>query len=531
MRPFPAPATEPSHPRALCFRRLTQAVAAYGLLALLVSLLGCNQLDSESSDPTQSSQASDPLGGQAGDDGDLTPDEQPPDIVEPGPVSPGVDALDNCDVDESTLSADERSVFGVSAVELIEHLELTESPLFWFAEEDLPGTEYLPGPGETSVSFTLEIRQGEDLLDAERVVQFKRVPRMPDDHCEPHRVSIPVWASLSTSDGALNERVAATLDFRTAFFARLEFEIKVEDIAGGFQFTQLGALEPGQIWEADSLYVEATFGPGGSRGHINASFDWKNPPEVATPPDMATTAPPGEPAREPNVIVQREHSPYIAIWPSDGECLRQGAPMDPDARLIGISPNQVLDTWAAHQEWMLQSELGDAAVRFSIEPLDEQVCVSGSDDSMRFEVRARLSAASDAAPGLNGLDITAVYELRAQVDPLEGTLRQLSAAPIDTVFDKTRSEFEQFSHLQLELPEEYQRFWWTWQIQLARDAASEDWTSSGEFVVSSLNAEQTAEYERTESQGGPGPGVGIRNDGGWELPGDLVVHATATHAP
>ncbi len=476
--------------------------------------------------------AADPLGGQAGDDGDLHPDDgMGPPVTPTTPPGPGVPPpipppIDDCDEEQKVVPDGEATVFGVDAQQLIDNLELPTLPLHWVDYDQLENTTYLPGPSETEVQMSFE-RTSAD------VEQLTRTPREGGEPCAESRVSVPVTMQLSTSDHALDLQVDATLQFRAATLATLEVELDPAMLGGSFEFTRIASDDPSQIFRTQYLYLDAAFWSGGSRGSIFPSFVLENPPAVATPP--APASPPSSlPPSEPNAVSVREHWRDVAVWPTDLTCTGGGTPFTPDDEVAGVSARQVRDELLAQNPWVLQTPDGDQTLEIVPDDFAKWVCPQGGwglTSALDFELPASVRAIDGEDGPLAGLDARFVVHIGlSDVDPTAPFIRTLRVTRRneDAVDGISRAQLEEQTGIGMNVPDEYQQFWWAFQATLTRSAPDEPFTYQSEFVVSSLNAEQTAEIQRIASQGGPpSAGVGIDNDGWLHLPGDELLRATS----
>lgn len=487
-----------------------------------------------------------PLGGQAGDDGDFVPTPPGEPDPHPDPVPPGVPPIDNCEPEERTLAADAATVFGATAEALLASVAQMSSPLFWVPFDSLPGSEYGPGPSEASLSITLKMRAGD-------IEEVARTPRASDTdaRCAPSIVTLPVSIRFETADGALDEVLETDLVFQGPTLARFEVELPIDDLQGGFSFTTVGKHNPGEVWRPDYLYIEALVWPGGSQGRVQPGFTLTNPPKVAQAPPPMMTPHPNSSAGAPNATLNAtsipEHWSDVAVWPTRERCERGGAPLPTDARQLGFSAKDAFDALVARNPWTLKADGGQGEIRFELEPLPALICgAGGPQQSLSFEARATLSAPSasgssasqslgdagaktDAATAgsgeLQGLNATAVYEVWAIAHPTEPRMVQLHfhRRVQDVIYDTSRAGLESATGLKLDVRDEYQRFWWTWQGSIDVESGAR----SAELIVTSLNAKQSAAAAKQISQGGPGVGVGSNNDGWSELPGDVVLRAAA----
>ena len=192
--------------------------------------------------------------------------------------------------------------------------------------------------------------------------------------------------------------------------------------------------------------------------------------------------------------------------------------------------------------WSLTA--GDAALHviFELEePSQSQLyCGTSSPDGLSFAVRATLrsdalrldmtTADSDAgtaeAGALQRLDAETVFVISARADATATELLLLQFVRRDVQSSLTRAQLETATGLVIDVPEEYETFWWSWHGTLTQ-AAGDPWQRRGAFQVNSLDAAQMAEVERVIALGGPPAGISYDGETGWPvLPGDKLVDAT-----
>ncbi|HEX2735890.1 MAG TPA: hypothetical protein VHM70_30025 [Polyangiaceae bacterium] len=492
-----------------------------------------------------------PLGGQAGDDGDVAPkpsgppaiDTPPPEVPTPPsePPAGGPPPIDNCDGVYETVASGARTVFGATAEGLIANLELQATPFYWVGYDVLSRTKYLPGVSETSLELTLSVAPQ---------AEVKQEVRSSTQHypCAANSVDVPVNVSFKTRDGALDERFSADLHFTTPFNAEFYFELQLGEIDGSFRFTQIGSEDSSRVYAAQSLYADVALWPGGSRGEIVPDIAWTNPPPNATPP--APTLAPWGPVEPSNAVAIGEHWSSLAVWPSNLQCATGGMPTSRDARVnSGLSAEQIREAVNALNSWDLTSDGQSARVEFTVDPLPEYLCNG-------FQGMARLRALSEvgvpiadggsgADAGLDarspatltskfaGLDASGSFTIRSIVDPEAGFIRSLAFSRLveDTVLPLSRQELTANTGLMVDAADEYQRFWWSWQARAERQHADADFQTRAELLVTSLNAAQSAASDQQVAQGGPGASIGIGNDGWLQLPGDVILRAARNELP
>jgi hypothetical protein len=436
-------------------------------------------------------------------------------------MPPGIPELP-CDLEESEVELDQATAFELSSLELLANLELgASSPFYWVAFDSIRDTTFTPGPGEATLTFNVEPRDG--------VVATQAVwrPEAAQVVCPEETVRVPVRVSLQTSDGALDEQIDGVLELTSANTAHLEVSFEPDELVGSFAFEQIGA--PEEEWQATGLQLQADFWPGGSRGQLLPSFATvaNLPPTPPASSPYPASIPPGSNIKGPTLP---DHWRSVAVWPRREACDGDGrgiaAAFGPDDAIIGWSLVDVVDELEAHSDWTLSSGENNTAVRFTLQRPAGLQCVRASGRSMTFDVLGTLSADAGVGSPLENLAATSVFELSATSAQNGRALEELRWVRRDVVAAQTRTAFEAATGLTLAASDQYQQVWWSWHGNDTRESATAPWASRGELVVTSLNAEQAAEIERVMSLGGPGAGISFDNETQFpELPGDRLLEA------
>jgi hypothetical protein len=459
-----------------------------------------------------------PAGGQSGDDGDATPPPPPgPPGVPPGPAVPQLP----CEQQEAELAPDEETAFGASSQELVSRLAASGNrPFFWVPYDGVPGTSFTPGPGAVTLTLGLDLNEG-------LIEQTRWRPLASESTCPDDTLLVPVVVNLQTSDGALNEHSNGWLQFTSGRTAHLSTELPAE-LGGSFAFEQIGA--GGEDWRAEGFDLEADLWPGGSRGALSPRIARSDvPPSPGSPaaPPPNTSQPSEGSAIGPDIP---SHWPSIAVWPRrescDGERRGRSAVHADEDPVIGLSITDVVNDLNARSEWTLTADEQATPVRFTLDvPMGLQ-CVRQSGRAMSFEVVATLQSQGGAGSSLEHLSAINVFELAAKATSNGSALEELYWVRRDVDSPETRGAFEATTGLLLNAPEQYQEVWWSWHGRDTRPSADAPWTTYGEFVVSSLNADQTAEMARVTALGGPGVGISFDALSQFpELPGDALLEA------
>jgi hypothetical protein len=455
-----------------------------------------------------------PVGGQSGDDGG----ERDPDPTPPIPIPPGVPEPP-CEPERTLLGAADATVLGASVQGLIDNLELgSPRPLFWVPFDEVAPTTFAPGPGETTLTLGVTLRPGESAR------QTLQIPDATGAACPLDVVSVPVLVSLTTGDGALDERFDATLEFTSQKVVHLSQQLSPDELTGSFAFGAIGA--PAQGFQARTLGVEMELWPGGSRGSIRPGLSQTGsptPPQLPAPySDVDIDAPTPTPSLP-------EHWSAVAVWPRREVCPndgRGGVAFDASDAVLGVSPLDVIGALEDEPTWALASDTGETPVQLSFEAPSGLLCVTGFGGPLEFDVRATLRADGAAAgSALEHLNATTTLSVGGRAAADGSGLVEVHWARRDVMKSQPRAAFEAATGLALEAADEYRDIWWSWQGVETRADAAAAWLARAALSVSSLNAEQAAAIASVVARGGPGVSVSLNADGFPLLPGDTLLEA------
>jgi hypothetical protein len=456
------------------------------------------------------------IGGQSGDDGDVTPPGGPP--VNPEP--PGIPELP-CDPDNDELSLDAGSAFGGSAIELLAALAPERDlPLLWSQVAMPAGTSFTPSAAQTTLELRFSARTGAS------VQQQLWQPRSAEAVCPDDTLRVPVSVSLRSSDGAFAEQLDSELEFTSGSSARLRAQLPAR-LNGSFAFDQVGA--PGEGWQLSGFVLILDLWPGGSRGEINPDFS-RVQTGPATPPSEPSTTPmlTSQGAAPPTPTVPSRTS-AIAVWPRRETCAFAGGGIAASAtdRVIGSSIVDVVNDLNSRSDWTLASAGQATPVQFTLTAPTGLSCLNIEGRTLRFDAVARLRAGTAPGSALEHLDATSTFALTVRGTRDGAGLESVQWVRRDMVYAQDRAAFEAATGLALAAPAEYRQIWWSWHGMATHAQASDPWSGRAELVVSSPNAAQTAEFERVQAQGGPGPGVAYGGGDGFPvLPGDPLIDAS-----
>jgi hypothetical protein len=457
------------------------------------------------------------VGGQSGDDGDVTPPGGPPSIP---PEPPGIPDLP-CDATDDELPLEAASAFGGNALELLAALAPEQSlPLLW-AQVDAPaGTAFTPSAAQTTLQLGFSARAGASAQ--QRLWQ----PRSAEAVCPDDTLRVPVSVSLRSSDGAFAEQLDSELEFTSGSSARLRAQLPAT-LSGSFSFDQIGT--PGEVWQLNGFVLALDLWPGGSRGEITPDFS-RVQTGPATPPSEPSVAPMlTSPGAAPPTPTLPSRSSAIAVWPRREICANAGGGTAASAtdKVIGWSVVDVVNDLNSRPDWTLASAGQTTPVQFTLTPPTGLLCLNIDGRTLRFDAVARLRAGAAPGSALEHLDATSTFELTVRSTRDGAGLESVHWVRRDMVYAQARSAFEAATGLSLTAPAEYRQIWWSWHGTATHGQASAAWSGRAELVVSSPNAAQTAEFERVQAQGGPGPGVAY---GGGDtfpiLPGDSLIDAS-----
>jgi hypothetical protein len=462
-------------------------------VALAVAL-GCDA-DADGAPP--------PVGGQSGDDGSEVE-------IPVGPQTPPPE----CEEEESVLDDQATSLLGATTGALLEGLRVGGSaPLFWVPFDGVPGTSFVPGPGQSEITLGLE-------RDAdEAVVQHTWLPANADASCPAPVLRVPVQLTLRSADGALDARVAAALTFTSARTAELSAQIAAEQLGGTFAVPQIGP--PGQAWELRGLGVYVTLWPGGSSGGIGPLLVRT---DQVSPPWDAWGGPGAGPPRS-SVPFLPEHYNAVAVWPRREIC-NDGTgsiPVDANDPVNGWSPVEVASELRARSPWSVRLGEDSVAIAVEIETPMGLVCATRGP---RLDVDVRATLGAEDAPAGSALErFAATTTLRiSALAALDGSgLAELGWSRRDVYAGIARADFAEQTGLALEELAEYRDIWWSWHGRSTR--AGETWSARGALLVSGLDAVEAARIDRQVAAGGPGPSIGSDERGFPILPGTTLIDA------
>jgi hypothetical protein len=473
------------------------------------------------------------FGGQSGDDGDFR-GPQPPGPVD-GPVG-GVDGLplpeapDGCEDDTTELEFDELTAFGKPALELVTGIAPPDAPFFWvdYDSGNLEANHSLPTRNST---LHLEFEVREESSDAEpAVTQIARKPVEGNNRtCDVTVVRVPVWVTMTTADSGLRvNEVAGYLDFYGPEVAQLHARFSPLQMNGSLNLSLVAKNEP-DVWELSGFTLIADVWRGGSSGILSPEFTRAGPAPGTASGGMASPPPPAEPVSgHAYEIVVPERWEAVGVWPRLEQCL-PGVVRHVNDPVLGLSVADVQTVLNAAAPFALEvsadqtnSGTQDATARLTTDSMD-LVCVevSGARE-LKFTVPGSLVISTpDATLTEAELQLSVV----ASVSPSSPS--QLDAIHFERRFEDvplalSRSEFEQQLGPSLTtVPDEYQKFWWTWFGSLTPMEPS----PSAVFLVTSPNAQQTELIQRQVAEGGPGFAF-AQDESGQVLPGDPIFRAT-----
>lgn len=472
-------------------------------------------------------------GGQSGDDGDAHGGGP---ALDPGVDSPvGMPEPENgCEEESRPLEPTDSTVFGLTPTKLLEGIAPPTAPFHWvnFSSSNLDVSHH-PGPSETSLNLELSLRDAAQDLDSGEAILEAGPEPASDAGAQPclgPRVHIPVWVSMSTSDGALKARVRGTLTFYGRQVAELTSRFVPAELEGALEFAPFDVKTPDTEWTLHALNLFASLWDGGSAGAIRPEFVLSTQGTMGSG-GAAASPPPATPPPSgvlDQIAIPEQHD-AIGLWPRLEQC-PQGVVRAVDDRVLGFSARDILNALNAEQTYPLevttnQTDLVTSALPLSMtaqlpEPL---VCVTldHTTATLSLTVPATLRAEPEALPALS-TDLS--LALRATADPTAGQTTWQSIyferSLADAVHDVSPSAVAADPGIPLDgVSTEYTRFWWTWfgHVEPASRAAT--------FVLTSPNSAQTASVAELAAQGGPDFGIAVEPLA-QVLPGDVLFEAT-----
>lgn len=480
------------------------------------------------------------MGGQSGDDGDFTDvGGQEPPTQAPLPEGCG-------EQDIRPVEADEQTVYGETPTELLAGVPQPTVPFHWvdYSSPNLTAT-HTPGVGTSKLDLALSLRTAASELAADEGI-VETVAKAPSDDpvCPPQSVSVPVWVEATTEDGALNARVKGRLVFYGRRVAILDARFGPGESSGTLRVDAPVSKDPSTRWTLAGFNLWASLWPGGSSGTFSPEFqptsDGASGSSAVVTGGVSTSPPPlPEPDDNDDIYVPEEWQ-AIGVWPRLEQC-SPGTVVAPDEAVIGRSILDVLGEVEAQSRFPLT--VRSNATSLALESLDVElttlaptglVCarVSPQSGTLEFTVAGHLAASgAQAAPVL---DADLRLRLRGHVDTVSadavitgvhfGRQLQDAASPLE------RQRFQTETGLALMgIADEYTQVWWTWFGTVPKAGSSLQ--PNATFLITSPNAQQTAEVQLQIAEGAPGFSAVIDDSGGQQLPGDTLFEATLETAP
>lgn len=485
------------------------------------------------------------FGGQSGDDGDFNDDRDPewPTEEDPGGIAAPIPQNPNCQAEPVPVEANEATSLELTPADLVAGIDPPDAPFHWINYESPNLTvSHSSGPGTSTLDIDLSLRTApSELGPEERLAEW--LPQENDggveSDCVP-LVVVPVWVNIRTTDGALDERVKGTLSFNGVHIASLYARFSPEKLNGDFHAAEPVSKDESVTWALDAYMLSATLWQGGSSGVLTPEFKAMSRDGVAmggTGPQTSPVSPPpllpgNNTNGVPTVLEQRE---AFGLWPRLEECM-PGFALDMNDAFMGRSLREMFESLDAHSTYTLS--VAENLTSTSIESLDVAlttevptglVCanVTQQEGTMSLDVPAHLEA-TGSAPSTAAVSTDLRITVTAHVDltnPAAPFTRVAFERKVDDVATPSSRETFQ-SEIGVDLngaPEEYTQIWWSWFGSVSPQSN----TASASFLVTSPNAELTAQTEQQIAEGGPGFGIGIQEDA-QVLPGDVLLRGVST---
>lgn len=478
------------------------------------------------------------FGGQSGDDGDFKGDDPGGPTVEgpggiPRPENPG------CDVEEVNVEPDEPTSLGLTPAELIASIDPPEAPFHWldFESSNLSVSQS-QGTGTSTLDLDLSLRTDPaELGDDEALIELLPTADSGGVDCGSY-VSVPVWVTVRTADGALNARVKGSVMSYGAHIADLYARFRPAQVGGSLSVGEPKSTDDSVTWSLNAFVLNATLWEGGSAGSFMPEFIAKAD-DVAmggsTPASSPTSPPPlSMPSSATPVPVALEQREAFGLWPRREECV-PGFALDMNDAFMGRSLHDMFATLDAHSSYPLRIETNLTEttpetfdVMLTTEVPSGVVCanVTLQLGTMSLDVAGHLSAAT-SAPDALALDTDLQLAITAHVDLADPdapfTRIDFERKIEDVAVPSARDAFQSQVGIDLTAaPAEYTQIWWTWFGTVSPQTNS----TSVTLIVTSPDAELTEVIEQQVAEGGPGFGIGIE-ESGPVLPGDTLLRGTS----
>jgi hypothetical protein len=434
-----------------------------------------------------------------------------------------------------SLEASQPTAFQYTARDLVARLVPPTSPFFWvdYSSSSLDA-QHTPGPGEDVLTVGLEVRAPQGPND-DGIEQVSGTPSQASQHdCDYVRVNVPVWVTLSTGDGALDVRAPGYVTFYGPDVAELQAHVSPTEMRGSFAFERVSSKHAAYTWELSGFTLFAHLWRGGSAGLLSPEFTARSLSSSSNGGSEAVSPPPpaGPAGSSTNSINIPDHWEAVGVWPRLEQCA-PGVVRDVNDEVLGVSVAEVLTSLGEFSTFSLELEADATSsglraldVQFSAPVPSGLICVDVSlwDNHLNFRVPATLTnPAAIAAPPTTSvpfqLDVGASVAFSST--SVELTRIHFERSIDEVVQSIPREQLEVETSLQLDAaPVGYTQFWWTW----FGDVSPKNEDRRATFLVTSPNAEQTADIEKQIAEGGPGFGVG-RDESGQLLPGDAIFQA------